>query len=156
MKRAIDSKLRARVAARRLMTVGFPAVLRFGPLSLALVAVLGLAPLVPAEHVHQSEVNGHSHIFVHQHSQLHKIGHVPGDVGRQGVFDHPDDPVLTLSTVFIVPSLHLLAVPDHPLVVTIEPLQPADREALIELIEWPIHGPPHAPRSLRGPPPPVI
>jgi hypothetical protein len=131
-------------------------VSRFRPLSLALVAVLGLLPVVPTEHVHQTEVNGRSHIVVHQHAQDHGIGHVPGAVGRHGVFDHPDDPVLTVSTVFIAGARYLPAVPDRPSVAAIEPLQPDDRGAVIALIEGLIHGPPTPPRSLRGPPPPAI
>jgi len=125
----------------------------FRTLSLVLIAALGLAPLLPAEHVHETEVNGHSHVVVHQHLQLHGIEHA---LGGRGVFDHPDDPILTLSTVFIVPAQHAVAVPDLPLVATIQTCQSDDGAAFIELVEWPIHGPPRPLPSPRGPPPPVL
>jgi hypothetical protein len=125
-------------------------------LSVVLVAALGLVPFLPAEHVHETEVNGHSHVVVHQHLQLHGFDHPPGGPGGRGVFDHPDDPILTLSTVFIVPAQHAVAAPDLPLVATIQPRQSDAGAALIELIGWPIHGPPRPLPSLRGPPPPVL
>jgi hypothetical protein len=138
------------------MTVGSPSVLHVRTLSLALVALLALVPLVPPEHAHQTETNGHLHFVVHQHSQFHGIGHVPSGPGRQGVFDHPDDQVLTLSTVFIVPLPHPAPVPDRLLVPIIQPPPRDAREALIGLIERTIHGPPRPSLSLRAPPCPCL
>jgi len=131
-------------------------VLPFRTFSLVLVTALGIVPLMPAEHAHQTEVDGHSHIVVHQHAQVHTIGHLPDGHGGRTVFDHPDDPILTLSSVFITPARHVVAAPDLPLVATIQSWQPDDGGAVVDLIESPIHGPPRSPLSLRGPPPPVL
>jgi hypothetical protein len=121
--------------------------------STALVAALGVVPLVPAEHVHRTELDGHSQIVVHQHAQPHAIGHLPGGtLAGRTVFDHPDDPILTLSTVFTVPLPHPVPVPDRLVVLIVEPPQRDAREALIGLIERTIHGPPRPSLSLRGPP----
>jgi hypothetical protein len=123
-------------------------------LSIALVGALGLVPLVPAEHAHRTDMKGHSQIVIHQHAQPHAIGHLPGGTpaGRT-VFDHPDDPVLTLSTVFTVPLPHQPPVPDRPVVLIVEPPQRDAREALMGPVERSIHGPPRPGLSLRGPPP---
>jgi hypothetical protein len=124
---------------------------------MALVAALGLVPLMPAEHAHRTELDGHSQIVVHQHAQPHAIGHLPaGTPAGRPVFDHPDDPVLTLSTVFIVPLPHAVPVLDRLFVPIVQPPPRDAREALIGLIERPIHGPPRPSLSLRGPPRPCL
>jgi hypothetical protein len=127
-------------------------VVAFRGVSLVLAGALGIVPLIPAEHAHETEANGHSRIVLHQHAQPHSIGHVPVGAAGGPVFDHPDDPVLTLSTVFIAPVSDLLAVPDGRLLANIHPPASRTREALIGLVEHPIHGPPRLRPSLRGPP----
>lgn len=121
-------------------------------LSLALVVVVGLLPVMPPEHAHQTEENGHSRIVVHQHSQPHTIGHLPGERHRQGTVDHPDDPVLTLSTVFTISSAQTLAVPVCVGVAVIPPVRLDVGRASNGFVERLIHGPPRAPVGLRAPP----
>jgi hypothetical protein len=129
-------------------------VLPVRPLSLALVAALAFAPLLPSEHVHEAEENGHTHVVVHQHAHAHPIGHLPAHSDRRGIVDHPDDPVLTLSRVFVVPIPHIFFAPACALIAVADWQQPAAtaREALMGLLEHPIHGPPRPVPTLRGPP----
>lgn len=127
-------------------------MLAFRPLSLALTAALGLVPLIPAEHVHETETNGHRQVVVHQHSSPHAIGHLPGDRDDRRAFDHPDDPVLTLSTVYTVPMAQLPAVRSVTVVAMIQPLVAETGLALSGFVERLIHGPPRPRLSLRGPP----
>ena len=127
-------------------------MLAFRTLSLALTAALGLVPLVPAEHVHETETAGQRHVVVHQHSQPHAIGHLPGDGDRGRAFDHPDDPVLTISTVYTVPTPQVRAVPSLTVVALIQPLVMETGLALNGFVERLIHGPPRPRLSLRGPP----
>lgn len=127
-------------------------MLAFRTLSLALTAALGLVPLIPAEHVHETETNGHRQVVVHQHSSPHAIGHPPGDRDGRRAFDHPDDPVLTLSTVYTVPTAQLPAVRCLTVVAMIQPLVAEPDLALSGFVERLIHGPPHPRLSLRGPP----
>ena len=123
-------------------------------ISLVLVAALALVPLLPSEHVHETEENGHAHVVVHQHAQAHPIGHLPARSDRRSIVDHPDDPVLTLSTVFVVPIPHILMSPHCLLIAVTDWQQPPAiaREALMGLVEHPIHGPPRPLPALRGPP----
>lgn len=134
------------------MTYDSGSVMPFRALALSLVAALGLVPLVPAEHVHETEVNGHFHTVVHHHSQPHAIGHLPVGPDHRRVFDHPDDPVLTLSTVYTTPTLQLPALPAYTVVAVIQPLRPEARQASNRFIGPLIHGPPRPRLSLRGPP----
>lgn len=131
------------------------AVLPFRALSLALIAAVGFLPAMPAEHAHETEENGHSRMVVHQHAQPHTIGHLPGEHHRhfrQGTVDHPDDPVLTLSTVFTASTPQTLAVPVRVVVAIIEPVHLDVGRASTGFVERLIHGPPRAPSGLRAPP----
>jgi hypothetical protein len=65
---------------------------------LAFVAVLGLVgmPLLPPEHVHVSEEEGHHAEFIHRHFESHH------PIDTRPVFDHQDeDAALWLDTRFI-------------------------------------------------------
>lgn len=120
--------------------------------SLALVAALGLVPLMPAEHAHQAETNGHRQVVVHQHSQAHAIGHLPRDRDDRRTFDHPDDPILILSTVYTAPAPQTPAVPSCTLIAVIQPPQAETGGASYGFVELLIHGPPRAPTGPRAPP----
>jgi len=123
--------------------------------SLILAGALGMVPLLPAEHAHEVEADGHSRVVVHQHAQPHSIGHVPIEHhrhDRQGIVDHPDDPVLTLSTVFTASAPQTLAVPARIVVAIIQPVHRDLGRASIGFVERLIHGPPRAPSGLRAPP----
>jgi len=123
--------------------------------SLILAGALGMVPLLPAEHAHEVEADGHSRVVVHQHAQPHSIGHLPGAHhrrGRQQIVDHPDEPVLTLSTVFTNSTPHTLAIPLRVVVAIIQPVQLDLGRASTGFVERLIHGPPRAPSGLRAPP----
>jgi hypothetical protein len=114
-----------------------------------------MAPLLPAEHAHEVEADGHSRVVVHQHAQPHSIGHLPGAHhrhDRQQIVDHPDDPVLTLSTVFTNSTPQTLAVPLRVVVAIIQPVHLDLGRASTGFVERLIHGPPRAPSGLRAPP----
>ena len=128
------------------------AVLRFPVFSLVLAAALGLVPLVPPEHAHQTETNGHRQVVVHQHSQAHAISHLPGGRDDRRAFDHPDDPILTLSTVYSAQASQLPAVPIRTVIATIQPLQAEAGRASYGFVELLIHGPPRVPAGPRAPP----
>jgi len=128
---------------------GVPA---FRAVSLVLAAALGILPLVPAEHAHETEADGHSRIVVHQHAPAHSIGYPPGDHHRQGTVDHPDDPVLTFSTVFTTSAPQTLAFPVRVVVAVIQPVHLDVGRASSGFVERLIHGPPRAPSGLRAPP----
>ncbi|HEY3045693.1 MAG TPA: hypothetical protein VGJ39_16805 [Vicinamibacterales bacterium] len=116
-------------------------------------------PLIPAEHAHETEADGHSRIVFHQHAQAHTIGHLAGEHHRHdrhyslGTVDHPDDPVLTLSTVFTASAQQTLAIPFRVVVAVIQPIHLDVGRASSGFVERLIHGPPRAPSGLRAPPP---
>jgi hypothetical protein len=121
-------------------------------LSLALVMALGLVPLLPAEHVHELETDGHRHLVVHQHSHFHSIIHLPEDRTGGPAFDHPDDPILTLSTVYTAPPPYVVAIPSERIVDLIQPPDAETGRGSNASVERLIHGPPRPRLSLRGPP----
>jgi 1,6-anhydro-N-acetylmuramate kinase len=138
--------------------LGVPA---FRAISLVLAGALGAAPLLPAQHAHEAEENGHSRIVLHQHAQPHTIGQLPGQNhrhdrdgrhDRQGTVDHPDDPVLTVSTVFTTSAPQTLGVPARVVVAAIQPVHVDIGRASSGFVERLIHGPPRAPSGLRAPP----
>ena len=115
-----------------------------------LAAAVALNPLLPAQHVHEAEEHGHVQRTVHQHLSPH--GLLPA-AGVSGHVEDGDEPILTLRTIFTVPT--------HPDGVT---APPADVVAFVEppparvfhrsatFVEPLIHGPPRAPASARAPP----
>ena len=135
--------------------LGVPA---FRAISLVLAGALGIVPLIPAEHAHEAEENGHPRIVLHQHAQPHTIGQLPGQNhrhdrhDRQGTVDHPEDPVLTVSTVFTISAPQTLEVPGRVVVAIIQPVHFDLGRASTGFVERLIHGPPRAPSGLRAPP----
>lgn len=114
-------------------------------------ATIGLLPVAPPEHVHETEDQGHIHTVIHRHLQPH--GNLEHHADRQSAFDDDDGPVLTLTAVYTVPVSLVAACPPPRIVnAWIEPPKP-------HLVEWPfadvdllIHGPPRAPKPPRAPP----
>jgi hypothetical protein len=124
----------------------------FRAVSLVLTAAMGFVPVMPPEHAHETEADGHVRIVVHQHAQTHALGHVPGGHRHHGTVDHPDEPILTLSTVFTSSAPQTLAIPVRSVVAIIQPLHADARHVSIGFVERLIHGPPRAPSGLRAPP----
>jgi hypothetical protein len=117
----------------------------------ALVAVLGLGPVVPPEHAHAVEEHGHREVIVHQHAHSHAIGHLLGRDAHRA-FDHPDDPVLTFSAVYTTPAPQMPAIPSRIVVGLVQPLLNEAGRPTNGFVELLIHGPPRAPTGLRAPP----
>jgi len=118
--------------------------------SVVLAAALGLAPVAPPEHVHEEEEQGHLHAVIHRHLAQHSILEHPA--GHQPTLDDEDGPVLTLTDIYTVTSVVVLAAPLPIVSEPVEPLAPRLLERPVTDIDILIHGPPRAPTSLRGPP----
>ena len=117
----------------------------------ALVAVLGLVgmPLLPPEHVHVTEEEGHHAEFIHRHFESHH------PIAADRVFDHQDEEApLWLDTPFIgsdtthLPSVVRVLVQELPL---LQP-RPLPRWTLT-FDHISVHDPPWAASTgLRAPP----
>jgi hypothetical protein len=117
--------------------------------SAVLAAALGLGPIVPPEHVHETEEHGHHQRLAHRHADAHPLVPV---APHDGAF-HDDDPVLTLAAIYTVPPVLAVAPPspDSVVVLPAPPLAAAFHRAG-DSREPLIHGPPRAPASPRAPP----
>ena len=116
-----------------------------------LAAAIGLGPLVPPEHVHETEEHGHHRMVVHRHAEAHRLAAPAGLHHRE--LHEDDEPVLTLTPFYTVPAepappaaspAFVVVLPEPPVATTFH-RDGDSREPLI-------HGPPRAPASLRGPP----
>ena len=115
-----------------------------------LVVAMGIAPIVPPEHVHEAEEQGHQHIVIHRHLEPHRSGDHSGQ--HHAVVDHDDEPLLTLAAVYTVPTSPSV---DSPLAVVdalISPVTSPRAEYVRPDVDILIHGPPRGPTSLRAPP----
>ena len=118
--------------------------------SALLAAALGLGPIVPPEHVHETEEHGHHQRVAHRHADAHPLV-PPGPQNR--AFHNDDDPILTLAAAYTVPSVPAMAPPAPESVVVLpEPALAAAFHRDGDSREPLIHGPPRAPASLRAPP----
>ena len=113
--------------------------------------VMGVFPIAPPEHMHESEEEGHVHVVVHRHLPVHPLvahhsDHHPATV------DHDEGPVLTLSSVYKIPSTVVILGPTQTVTTHVEPPQPQRLERSWADVEILIHGPPRAPTGLRAPP----
>jgi hypothetical protein len=118
--------------------------------SAVLAAAIGLGPIVPPEHVHETEEHGHHQRVAHRHADGHPL--VPARA-HTGAFHEDDDPVLTLAAIYTVPPVLAMAPPSPESVVVLpEPALAAAFHRDGDSREPLIHGPPRAPASLRGPP----
>jgi len=118
-------------------------------------AVLAVAPLLPAPHVHEAEEHGHVRWTVHQHLSPHAL--VP-DAGLAGHVEDHDEPILTRRTIFTVPAHHHgVTAPPARVVAFVEPPPVRIVHHSAAFVEPLIHGPPRAPAPARPPPfPPAI
>ena len=122
-------------------------------LGLAVAAIVGIVPLVPAEHVHEVEEDGHLELVVHRHLGDHSpLSAAIHHDDHQHALDHPDAPIATHGDDYIVPAArHLAATSDSVLVTFLGP--PAiERSAFIGFVERLSHAPPRGPTPQRGPP----
>jgi hypothetical protein len=117
----------------------------------ALAVTIGLGPVVPPEHVHETDEHGHHRMVVHRHAEAHPLS-VPAAPHDREVHED-DDPILTLTPLFTVPAVPVVP-PASPATVVLLPEPPVavafhragdSNEPLI-------HGPPRAPAPQRGPP----
>ena len=115
-----------------------------------LSVVIGLLPLAAPEHIHEREDHGHADVVVHRHLPPHGLEEHHRE--HQASLDDDDAPVLTLTTVYTVPSSIVLATPERSASALIEPLERRSVERVLTKFDVPIHGPPRAPAGLRAPP----
>ena len=117
----------------------------------ALAVVMGVFPIAPPEHMHEAEEEGHVHVFVHRHLPAHGLlEHHPDH--HPATVDHDDGPVLTLSSVYNIPSIFVVVAPLRTVTAHVEPPQPKRVERSSTDLDILIHGPPRASTALRGPP----
>jgi hypothetical protein len=117
----------------------------------ALAVTIGLGPIVPPEHVHETEAHGHHRMVVHRHAEAHRLS-VPAAPHHREVHED-DDPVLTLTPLFTVPGVPAVSPASTATVVVLpEPPVAAVFHRAGDSNEPLIHGPPRAPAPPRGPP----
>jgi hypothetical protein len=118
---------------------------------LVLAAAIGVVPLAPPEHAHESHDPDHHGVRVHRHSQGH-TGHHHAAAHDQALEDD-DAPVMTVQAVLggPVPPVVVSAPIGEPVPV-VQPPSMAGILPTAEYVELLIHGPPRAPASLRAPP----
>jgi len=113
-------------------------------------AVLAVAPLLPAQHVHEAEEHGHVHRLVHQHLSPHAV--LP-EAGFRRHVEGDDEPILTLSAVFTIPApVFAVSAPPVDVVAFVDPPAVPSFHRHVQYVEPLIHGPPRAPASPRAPP----
>jgi hypothetical protein len=116
-----------------------------------LAVTIGLGPIVPPEHVHETEEHGHHRMVVHRHAEAHGLS-VPAAPHHREVHED-DDPVLTLTPLFTVPGVPAVPPASTATVVVLpEPPVPVAFHRAGDSNEPLIHGPPRAPAPQRGPP----
>ena len=119
-------------------------------LSLVLVSAMGLAPIVPPEHVHETEEQGHHASVIHRHLEQHHKG--DHSSRHHAVIDHDEEPILTLATVYTVPPPPSAASPLEIVADQVDTFEPPCGEWAAADFDILIHSPPRAPTSLRAPP----
>lgn len=120
-----------------------------------LVAVLGLLPLAPPAHVHDTvDEAGHHGLLAHQHADTHgPVDVVVHAAGREPVhIEDAESVVATLDAVFVAPASPDLAAPALVAAVRIGPGRSSHPVAPTPYVERQIHGPPRALSLTRGPP----
>lgn len=138
-------------------TSGYAArhVTLFRGLCVALVAALGLLPLAPPAHVHDTvDEAGHHGLVAHRHAESHGPfeavrqlrGHEPTHI------EDPESVVATLDPVFVAPAAPDLAPPGLVPVLWTRSDDSSRPLARAPFVERQIHGPPRAPAATRGPP----
>ena len=114
-----------------------------------LAGAIGLLPVMPPEHVHETALpDGHHHLVVHRHA----AGHVSMPHPGSGPLIDDQDPVLTLDALFTAPAQTVVSAPVLTTVSVPVPPATISRAPQDQFVECLIHGPPRAPTDLRGPP----
>jgi len=116
-------------------------------LGFLLALMIGGLPIVPPEHVHETDDHGHAGLLVHRHLSAHT------GAAHNGVLDENEAPILTVDAVYTVPVVSgVIALPaTRATAVIVLPVAvpiSGHREQLAPLI----HAPPRAPTGLRAPP----
>ena len=119
-------------------------------LAALLGVVVGVFPIAPPEHMHETEEEGHAHVLVHRHSPVHELFDDHDDPPE--TLDHNEGPAHTLSSVYNVPNPVLITGPVLIVTAQVEPPEPRRLERSSTDVEILIHGPPRAPTGLRAPP----
>ena len=107
-------------------------------------------PILPAEHVHETEERGAHHHLIHSHSQPHAAARANG---HPGVLDDDDALVVTLAAAYTVPIAlaHVMVAPAS--IIRLVPPSPVELlHGPVGFVERLIHGPPRGPTASRAPP----
>jgi hypothetical protein len=117
-----------------------------------MLTVIGIVPLTPPEHAHESETGGEHAAVIHRHGGSPFAQHSWHHHTDGGAFDHLDGRTITLDPLFTVQASFVAVEPLAPLVAVLA--QPP-----ISLVRRPhsdverlIHGPPGPSSGLRAPP----
>jgi hypothetical protein len=152
------------------LRVRWPAMMGLRAVLPMLAVLVGALPLVPAEHVHESDVDGHHEVLAHRHAE----SHVPGrsshhhddnaaadnaaaegaadSTSDHGAFDHSPERAITLGVAFMAPVAYVGVVPFTPLIALLPAPPTAVPLGPVANVERLIHGPPRTPVGFRGPP----
>ncbi|MBI1874111.1 MAG: hypothetical protein HYS05_09510 [Acidobacteria bacterium] len=114
-----------------------------------LAGAMGLFPILPPEHAHDSEDRaGRHHVMVHRHANLHGL-----QAEHHGGASLDDtNPIATLEPVFTAPGPVSFPAPHFAVQALLEPAIIGRRPVHQAFDQQPIHGPPRAPAALRAPP----
>jgi hypothetical protein len=121
-----------------------------------LALAIGIVPIAPPEHVHESsEPDHHTHAVAHRHTRLHSTAapvtadHHHDDAVQS---DH-DDAVVMLDQAFTQAlDRVVLALPATIAIGILRPPESPRRTGVPAYVERLIHGPPRGSSSLRAPP----
>lgn len=120
-------------------------------LAVACVAAIGLLPIVPPEHVHETyDSTGRAQFVEHRHAEPHEFATAPDD-DHGSTVDHAET-VVNLDPVFTAPEKAPIAAPAFTPVLLIAAPVLTTTALAQEIIQQPIHGPPRALSRLRAPP----
>jgi hypothetical protein len=112
---------------------------------------LTLLPIAAPEHMHEADEQGHVHPLVHRHLMPHAL--VDRRADQHGTVDDEDDgPALTLTAMYHVPPVYVVAVPVRTAEELIAPPVSRGIERRRSDLDILIHGPPPGPTGLRAPP----
>jgi hypothetical protein len=134
-----------------------PTVLPRRLLSVVVLSAIGLMPLAPPEHVHDTtDAEGHHAALTHRHAESHHGYGVASDHDRATVED-ADSVVATVDVVSTAASVSFVPrVPVATVTAALQDSEPSTRWVRSDFIERLIHAPPRGPTSLRAPPVPSL
>jgi hypothetical protein len=118
---------------------------------LVLVAALGVFPIGPQEHVHETtDADGHHTLIAHRHTELHGLD--VQRLGHQLVVDHPDPITMFPDGSYTAPASYVFQSPAVATVLVLTAPVPPVIDHGPRASDQLIHAPPRAPSSLRAPP----